>query len=196
MSLVDQNTEDTLRISGETLKYLYKFINEARIKYQRELSKKNMEAFEKSFPEKVKIADIHKEDVENFILKANEENITCFEITELENTDIYNLKYSIDDEYKIVEIFKKIQLEKEHNIESKEIDFDKLKEDMKKYTGNVIKHDDFSRVVKDLKMDIEKDNGKFSLEEIKKMVEDKVKAELERSQEDRFKRRNRGNIER
>lgn len=196
MNLVDHNTEETLRLSGTTLKYLYNFIKESKIKHQREMSKKNMKDLEKFYPEKVKIADIHKEDVENFIMKANEMNVDCFEIHELDNTDIYNLKYSLDDEYKIVEIFKEIQLEKEINIDSQEIDFDKLKEELEKYTGKTISVDDFNRIVEDVKKDLNKDKGKLSLEDIKRKVESRVKEELIRRQEDRPKRKNKGDLER
>lgn len=196
MNLVDHNTEETLRLSGTTLKYLYNFIKESKIKHQREMSKKNMKDLEKFYPEKVKIADIHKEDVENFIIKANEMNVDCFEIHELDNTDIYNLKYSLDDEYKIVEIFKEIQLEKEINIDSQEIDFDKLKEELEKYTGKTISVDDFNRIVEDVKKDLNKDKGKLSLEDIKREVESRVKEELIRRQEDRPKRKNKGDLER
>lgn len=196
MNLVDHNTEETLRLSGTTLKYLYNFIKESKIKHQREMSKKNMKDLEKFYPEKVKIADIHKEDVENFIIKANEMNVDCFEIHELDNTDIYNLKYSLDDEYKIVEIFKEIQLEKEINIDSQEIDFYKLKEELEKYTGKTISVDDFNRIVEDVKKDLNKDKGKLSLEDIKREVESRVKEELIRRQEDRPKRKNKGDLER
>lgn len=196
MNLVDQNTEETLRLTGSTLKYLHEFIKEARGEHQREISKKNMENLEKYYPQKIKLADIHKEDVEKFLSKAKEKNINCFQIEELENTDIYNLKYSMDDEYKIVEIFKDIQLEKEINKDSQDIDFEKLKKDLKKYTGKTINNDDFNRAVEDIKNKNYGNKDKSSLEDIKKQVESRVKEELDRSHEDRVKKRNRGNLER
>lgn len=196
MSLVDQNTEESIRLTSTTLKYLYKFINEVKNNHMEKISKENMKDLEKNHPQKIKLADIHKDDVDIFVTKAREKNVKCFEIQELEDTDIHNLKYSIDDEYKIIEIFKNIQLEKEINKDSLDIDFEQLKEDLKKYTGKDIDSNDFKKVVEDIKNKNFADKDKSSIEDIRKEVESKVKEELQRSQEDKFKKRNRGNLER
>lgn len=196
MSLTDQNTEETLKITGTSLKYLYEFIRDTQNAHMEKISRENMKELEKHQPQKIKLADIHKEDIDQFLLKARDKNINCFEIEEVKDTDNYNLKYSIDDEYKIVEAFKEIQLEKEKAYEYSDIDFEKLKEDLKKYTGKDINNEDFKKAVKDLREDKLKPKDKAKLEEIRRQVEPKVKEELERSQEDKFKKRNRGNIER
>ena len=80
MSLTDQNTEETLKITGTSLKYLYEFIRDTKNAHMEKISRENMKELKKHQPQKIKLADIHKEDIDKFLVKSREKNINCFEI--------------------------------------------------------------------------------------------------------------------
>lgn len=191
MSLTDQNTEEVLTVTKESLIYLYKLLERLKYKHLEEKAKKNMEILEKRNPNKIKVADISKDDINKFLEKADEKNIKCFIIKDVENSELSNLQYSIDDEYKIVEAFKEIQIEKEIEKEFEKVDFDELKKDLENATDKKVDLESYNKAVNDI---LGKDEGKIerkTLEEIEKEIRpiyEKEKAK--REEKDRSKNKN------
>lgn len=84
---------------------------------------KNFNELERKAPSKIKNADIDKRFTDAFIRRAEANNIKALKIVEGKDTN--TIKYSLDDEHKISDIFKEIEEKGVSILDEKRFDFKK-----------------------------------------------------------------------
>ena len=186
MEEINSDMSALFRRTFETL--IIKAMKEMEVKTTLE-KEKSFNELEKKNPSKIKNADVDKAYSDIFMKKAKENNIKAIKIIEGKETD--TVKYSIDDEHTISDIFKEIQEKGINIISENKFDFkkglellnlDKVKEFFKQEFKEEIKESAIDRCINSLISDFEaKQEKRINLNDIDKVSEVMEQKNRERS---------------
>lgn len=168
---MDQDTKEALHYGKRILEVLLKYLNQKNLERREKLARENFDELSKHYPHKVDVVTIDPNHKEEFLMRAEKEGLTCFDIKEDLETNDLNIFFSKDDTGKMGIILNKLGKDltqeditlNENNLRALDKEIEKLKEEIDKIDVE-LNDDELSEIVEELKGDEELKN--INIEEI------------------------------